>query len=121
MVTLLGLNKQVLDEHASVQQIQLRNNQLPWISPSYEINYVRNSVVKSLLPNNKFNTAGTNSIHPLDDGKLTSNNNAIFKHFFVNPKIQDSPLSFTEEDQNDRRSIAAIKSSHSILTLLLRK
>ena len=31
-----GLYKQVLDEHAPVQRIQLRNNQLPWISPEIQ-------------------------------------------------------------------------------------
>ena len=31
-----GLFKQVLAEHAPVKQIQLRNNQLPWISPDIQ-------------------------------------------------------------------------------------
>ena len=41
-----GLFKQVLDEHAPVKQVQLRDNQLPWISQKqictvYVIDFIR--------------------------------------------------------------------------------
>ena len=65
--------------------------------------------MKPLLPNNKSNTDGATNIHLLDDGKLISNPSAVFNHFFVNPKIQVSALSLTEENFNDHPSIAAIK------------
>ena len=41
-----GLFKQVLDEHAPVKRVQLRDNQLPWISQKqictvYVIDFIR--------------------------------------------------------------------------------
>jgi len=66
--------------------------------------------MKPLLPNNKSNTDGTSNIHLLDDGKLVSNPSNVFNDFFVNPRIQDSALSLTEENFGDHPSIAAIKS-----------
>ena len=51
-----GLYKQVLDEHAPVKRIQLRNNQLPWISPDIQKQIrIRNRLYK------KFRRAPTDS------------------------------------------------------------
>ena len=68
--------------------------------------------MKPLLPNNKSNTYGAANILLVDNGKLisTCNPSAVFNHFFVNLRIQDSALSLTEEDFNIHPSIVAIKS-----------
>ena len=61
--------------------------------------------LKPLLPNN---TDGANNIHLLDKGKLISNPSTAVNDFFVNPRIQESVLSLTEDDFDNHPSITTI-------------
>lgn len=72
--------------------------------------------MKPLLPDNKVLALITFIFWMME--KLFSNS-TISNHFFVNPKIQDSALGFTEEDFKDRPSIAAVKSKPFYLNFAL--
>ena len=50
-------------------------------------------------------------VHLLDEGKLISNpSTAVNDDFFVNPRIQESALSLTEDDFDNHASITTISS-----------